>query len=200
MAESEIPKPTMEKLKMVQTLDRWVSVFKTAFKGATVDIHEGAVDADALKRMSVKMPAIFVSALSAPGAADGGDDTINAETVFSAYIVTGGQHRDIAGLNMSEVARVLVKNTVSEIAGVGRAKQIAWQNILSTALIGQGVSLNAVAWRQQILLGEQSTDAVMFTNGLPWPDGVVPTELYIESGGTISAGNANPDPEPAPEE
>ena len=58
MAESEIPKPTMEKLKMVQTLDRWVSVFKTAFKGATVDIHEGAVDADALKRMSVKMPAI----------------------------------------------------------------------------------------------------------------------------------------------
>jgi hypothetical protein len=199
MPEAEAPKPAMEKLKTAKTLDRWVEVFKTAFKGAAVDIHEGAVDAAALDRMSVKLPAIFVSALSSPGAADVGDDTLSAETIFSAYILTGGQHRDISGLNMSEVARILIKTTVSKIDGVGRAKQIAWQNILSAALAGKVVSLNAVAWRQQILLGDQSTEDGMFTGGLPWPDEVVPTEFYIETGGDTQPGDPNSPPAPDPE-
>jgi hypothetical protein len=184
----------LEKLKTAKTLDRWVEVFKAAFKGATVDIIEGRIDADVLKSMSVKLPAIFVSALQAPSSADVGDDTHIYDTVFSAFIVTGGQERDTIGLNMSEVVRILVKTTVSQIDGVGKAIQITWTNVLSTKLIGQGVSLNAVAWRQTIQLGEQSAEDILFTNGLPWPDGVVPENLYIEQNGLTEPGDANPPP------
>jgi hypothetical protein len=188
----------LEKLKKAQTLDRWVTVFKAAFPKATVGIHEGRVDAEVLQRMSVKTPAIFVAAISSTPSTDAGDDTQYADTVFSAFIVTAEQNRDIIGLNMSEAVEILVKKTQSNISGVARPKQIAWQNLVSTTLLGKGVSLNAVAWRQQVQLGVQSTDDIMFTNGFPWPDNVVPENLYIEHDGVIDP--EKPAPAPDPEE
>jgi len=169
-----------EKLKTAQALDRWVAIFKQAFPLAAVDIHEGRVDAEELKRMSVKLPAIFVAALSAPSSSDVGDDTQTYDTVFTAYILTGGQNRDMAGMNMSEAVRIVVKTSYSLIDGVGKATRITWQNVLSTRLIGQGTSLNAVVWRQPVRLGTQSTADEMSTSGIPWPDGVVPEEVYID--------------------
>lgn len=186
----------LEKLKKAQTLDRWVEVFKAAFPKATVDIHEGRVDAEALQRMSVKVPAIFVAAISSIPSSDAGDDTQNADTVFSAFIVTAEQNRDIIGLNMSDAVQILVKNTQSNIKGVARPKQVSWQSLVSAVLQGRGVSLNAVAWRQLIQLGEQSTDDIMFTGGIPWPDNVVPENLYIEHDGEIEPEKPAPAPEP----
>jgi hypothetical protein len=188
----------LEKMKTAKTLDRWVDVFKTAFKGATVDVHSGRFDADELQRLSVKVPAIFVAALSALPGTDTGDNTLQGDTVFSAYILTGGQQRDVAGWNMQEVVRVLLHNTVSNIPGVARPKQITWGNILSTKTTGKQIALNAVAWRQNILIGEQSTDDIMFTGGTVWPDGVVPDSLYLsdesdESDG-LELGYPNPPP------
>jgi phage gp37-like protein len=186
----------LEKLKRVQTLERWVEVFKAAFPRASVEIHEGRVDADALQRMSVKSPAVFVAAISAQPSADAGDDTQYSDTVFSAFIVTAEQHRDIIGLNLSEAAQVVVKNTQSNIAGVARPKQVSWQNLISTVLNGRGVSLNAVAWRQLIQLGDPSTADLMYTNGLPWPGGVVPEGVYLSSESDASDGLEPIDPNP----
>ena len=186
----------LEKLKKAQTLDRWVAVFKAAFPKATVDIHEGRVDAEALQLMSVKTPAIFVAAISSTPATDAGDDTQYADTIFSAFIVTAEQNRDILGLNMSEAVQILVKNTHSNIPGVERPKQISWQNLISMVLNSRGISLNAVAWRQRIQLGEQSTEDIMFTGGIPWKDSVVPENLYIEQDGVIEPEKPAPAPEP----
>jgi hypothetical protein len=182
----------LEKLKTAKTLDRWVEVFKAAFKGVTVEIHSGRFDADELQRLSVTAPAIFVAVLSALPGVDTGDDTLQGETVFSAYIITGGQQRDVAGWNMQEAIRALLHKTPSKIDGVAKPKQITWANILSTKTTGKQIALNAVAWRQNILIGEQSTEDIMYTNGLPWPGGVVPENLYIESDGAVSPGDPNP--------
>lgn len=190
----------LEKLKRAQTLDRWVEAFKAAFPKATVGIHEGRVDAEAVQRMSVKAPAVFVAAISSPPSADAGDDTQYSDTVFSAFIVTAEQNRDTIGLNMSEAVQILVKNTQSNIPGVARPKQISWQNLVSTVLQGRGVSLNAVAWRQLIQIGEQSTADIMFTNGIPWPDGVFPEKLYVNEENEAVSEVADPPPPPAPEE
>lgn len=183
---------TIQKGQTAKALDRWVELFKPAFRGAVVATHEGRVDAAEIKRLSVKLPAIYVAALSAPASADVGDDTHTYDTVFSAYILTGGQQRDRAGLNMSEAVRILVKTSVSKTDGVGKARRITWSNVFSNAAIGQGLSLNAVAWRQTIQLGTQSAGVELFTNGLLWPDGVVPDSLYIEHDGVTENGTPNP--------
>ena len=121
--------PKMKKLLTARALDRWVSVFKAAFKEATVDIHWGPVDAAAIARMSLKMPAIFISVLSTPSSLEVGDDTQDDQVIFSAFIVTGGQNRDLAGLNMSEAARALVPVTQSKIDGVGKATRVTWKGV-----------------------------------------------------------------------
>lgn len=190
----------LEKMKTAQTLDRWVDVFGQAFKGATVEIHSGRFDADELQRLSVKVPAIFVAALSALPGVDTGDNTLQGDTVFSAYIITGGQQRDVRGWNMQEAVRVLLHNTASNISGVAKPKQITWANILSTQTTGKQIALNAVAWRQNILLGEQSTDVEMFTSGLPWPEGVVPEAVYLSDESDGSDGLEPGDPNPPAEE
>jgi hypothetical protein len=185
----------LEKMKTAQTLDRWVDIFGKAFKGVTVDIHSGRFDADELQRLSVKVPAIFVAVLSALPGVDTGDSTLQGDTVFSAYILTGGQQRDVQGWNMQEAVRVLLHNTVSNIPGVAKPKQITWANILSTKTTGKQIALNAVAWRQNILIGEQSTDAEMFTGGTVWPDNVVPENLYLDDGsGEQQPGDPNHPP------
>ena len=185
----------LEKMKTAKTLDRWVDVFKTAFKGVTVDIHSGRFDAEELNRLSVKVPAIFVAALSALPGVDTGDSTLQGDTVFSAYIITGGQQRDVQGWNMQEAVRVLLHNTVSNIPGVAKPKQITWANILSTKTTDKQIALNAVAWRQNILIGEPSTDDAMFTSGTVWQDNVVPENLYLDDGSSEpQPGNPNPPP------
>lgn len=170
----------MDKGRTAQTVDRWVEVFGGALRLATVSAHSGRFDADELRRLSVRLPAVFVSALSAQPSEEVGDGSFYAEVVFGAYVLTGGQSRDLAGLNLQEAVRQLLYSTDSGIVGVQRPRSITWQNILSSKTTGQAVALNVVGWRQRLLVGEPVTDDVLATNHLSWPEGVFPSELYIE--------------------
>ena len=189
----------LEKLNTAKTLDRWVAVFSSAFKGATVLPYAGRFDFADIARLSIKPPAIFVSVLSAQPADETGDGTLQAETVFSAFIITGGSARDTAGLNMQEALRSLLFKTESKVTGAARPKKISWMNVWSGGEAGKQVALQAVAWQQRIVIGEQNNGDEMFTGGLVWPDDVVPDEIYIESGGVIEPEKPPaPDLDPAP--
>ncbi|MFA5688573.1 MAG: hypothetical protein WC959_05455 [Kiritimatiellales bacterium] len=167
----------MEKLKIAKTLDAWVEIFRANYKKFNVAIHEGVIDDKAIQQMIVQAPAIFVTALSAQPSKDIGDDTMAYETVFSAFIITKGTCKMTQGLNVSETMLVLLRANLPEIAGVQRAVQPSWQNIVSAGLSGLKVSLNAVAWRHQILLGEPNEENIMYTDGVAWPDGAIPEKF-----------------------
>lgn len=169
----------IEELKTAQVLTRWVTALKAALPKVTVERHLGVFDVKELERLSVKVPAVYVSALNGVGGTDLGDNRQGSGTIFAAYIITGGQYRDTQGLNLSEVVRVLLKKLPSGVDGVYAAKKISWKSVVSDRSHGQGIALNVVGWQQEIVLGDPSDEAALFASGLPWPDGVVPGELYI---------------------
>ena len=189
----------LEKLNTAKTQDRWVEAFKAAFKGVAVLSYAGRFDFADIARLSIKPPAIFVSVLAAQPADETGDDTLQADTVFSAFIVTGGSTRDTAGLNMQEAVRSLLFKTESKVTGAARPKKISWMNIWSGGEAGKQVALQAVAWQQRILIGEQNKGDEMFTGGFAWPDNVVPKNLYIEHDGVTEPEKPAPVPDPPDE-
>ncbi len=175
----------IEKGLTAQALDRWVEVIKEAVPQATVGIHWGSVDVAALERMCVKLPAIYVAVLSVPSTAEVGDDTQDGSTVFSAFILTGGQRKDLTNLNLSDALQGVVPVVASKVDCVGRASNVTWKPILSGQLVKKTVCVSAVAWRQVIRRGQQSDADEMFTTGVVWPPAVVPENLYVESCGEI---------------
>lgn len=135
--------------------------------------HAGRFDADELRRLSARTPAVYVAVLGIPKVANLGtaEKGLDLDLSMAAYVVTSdarGLSRDEAALNITEALVFAIDGNRWGIPGVGPAHEVKAANLYSGRLDRTGVAMWAVTWRQEVRISGAGAD----------DDGVVPSELY----------------------
>ena len=134
--------------------------------------HDGRFDLPEVKRFALQAPAVLVSCLATLSVTDRGDQSVDADRSWAAFVLT----RSTPGLTRGEAARNLVdalellilRGIVEEdedpitgqqqlanrwgLTGVGPAEQVRSQNLYGGTIDKQGVALWVVTWRQFLRL------------------------------------------------
>ncbi|MBI1495400.1 hypothetical protein [Halocynthiibacter styelae] len=132
---------------------------KTADLGQTmrdVDITPGQFGADDLERQSFRAPALRIAFLGAPKTDALANETRRYEAALAVFIVTDGADRITDGVAIMEAVAARVElNQFSAGLGIGVPKNHRMQALYS-ATKSKGVCIHAVAWSQNVQIGEVS--------------------------------------------
>ena len=169
----------------------WIPELKTC------EVHNGRFDKGELMRHALRAPAVLVSCLGTASVEDRGDEGVNAQKLWAAFIVT----RDLPGLPRGEGARnladalelLIMRGIVEEdpitkeqrlanrwgLKGVGPAEQLRSQNLYGGDIDKQGAALWVVSWRQSLRIRPLSR-----TEDCP-----IPSQVYLGQAPEIGAGH-----------
>lgn len=122
----------------------------------TCEPHPGRFDANELKRISAKAPAVFVACLTIGDTEQ--NQGIEAPTSWAAYIVTrtsASASREDQALNLAQALTLIISESDLGIPNaIEETSNINGRNLYSGAIDKTGVNMWAITWRQKISLGE----------------------------------------------
>ncbi len=164
-------------MKIDELHSAMVAAFKTLFlKAKTVETHNGRFNLEELGTISTKAPAVFVSFLTISSVEEAGDDRMDLNCQFAAYLVADdakGLKRDAAAKNMAEAITVWLPNNRFGVEGVGAPAKISATNLYSGKARSKAVALWAISWEQKIRVGDSIFDE----------DGLLPEHVYSVNDG-----------------
>ncbi len=140
------------------------------------DIHGGRFDQEALKNISTRAPAMFVSLLGLPKFKHIATEERETTLTLAIYVITKNtskQTKDSAAIHLVESLSALIATSRWNKNDLGEAQFIRAENLFSAGLKFNSIALWGVTWQQNIILGEN----VWNTNEF------LPSELYASSEG-----------------
>ena len=159
--------------------------------------HDGRFDLPEVKRFALQAPAVLVSCLATLSVTDRGDQSVNADRSWAAFVLTRsspGLPRGEAARNLVDALELLILRGIVEedpitgeqrlanrwgLTGVGPAEQLRSQNLYSGTIDKQGAALWVVTWRQILRL-----KPLIAAEDCP-----IPSEVYLGRDPEIGAGH-----------
>lgn len=130
----------------------------------TCEGHGGRFDANEVKRVAAKAPALFVACLGVSDT-DEAPDGIAGTVQWGAFVVardTGASGRDEGGLAILQALLLhLPGNRWGLDQAEGRPQAIRAQNLYSATVDKMGVAMWAVSWRQRMVIGAELDPATL---------------------------------------
>ncbi len=115
----------------------------------------GRLDLDEVQRAAYATPAVLVSRLRLDQAVALSGPHQVYSVVMAAFVLTKdtlGLPRDTAATNIAQVILQLLPDTRFGRAGIGPAKRIAEEPLVTQAIRKSGVAISAITWEQEVAL------------------------------------------------
>ncbi|MEN0088814.1 MAG: phage protein Gp37 [Pseudomonadota bacterium] len=122
----------------------------------TVEAHPGYFEADSMKRLSGKAPAVYVAFRGTDRGSSNGGEQVELMATFAAFVVTVGASdmRDAQGINLSEMVAALVLQHPESVPAGGQATDFEITSLGSANGNSNGsISLFGVSWKCEIQVG-----------------------------------------------